>query len=329
MASDSVTFGFTEINSTATKVEKAGECLQTPRSIQSPDTEKLKQRVSTERNVGLGNGPGGQIARSFFSEKGGLIVESLQGGRNRGQRLSMFQNAPSAPSQKRDLTSGASSDTPTSIGDGAEPQGMFMAILLNDMEPPTEQELQPVREHRWTFHGAMAFAKRSRSYCFFVRCLLELQRNVQLEEEGDPLEPKLANACKTFVVSQCRLRNTGVMYQLLTHFISNSSVFHEWDQFLRLAFVDERASQEVFLVPHLEQVWGRFCRFSTVLEGIFDVLNARFVWRHRLPKVGDLVLEHMKRRCFSSDIVVRNELFSQAGCRNETIKQVKYTFGLT
>jgi len=328
MAAECVTFGFTEI---ATDAETTGEAaLPTPRTPRSAMEKKLKARAAGERNVGLGTGPGGQIARSFLGEKGTMVVESLQNGRShhRGSRLSLLQSGPTVEYPKPTPPSGASSDVPPSLNEGSEPHGMFLALLLNDMEPPTEKDLQPVRTHRWTFHGAVDFAERSRSFCYFVRCLLDLQRNVQLEEEGDALDPKLANACKTFVTSQCRDSNMGGMYQLLTHFISNSAVFYEWDQFLRLAFDDQRASQESFLVPHLEQVWGRFCRFLAVLEGVFEILNKRFVWRHRLPKVGDLVIEHMKRRCFSSDAIIRNELFGQAVCRNETVKQVKYAFGI-
>mmetsp|Transcript_35283 Transcript_35283/g.104820 ORF Transcript_35283/g.104820 Transcript_35283/m.104820 type:complete len:120 (+) Transcript_35283:3-362(+) len=118
------------------------------------------------------------------------------------------------------------------------------------------------------------------------------------------------------------------MYQLLTHFISNSMVFYEWDKFLRVAFEDARAAQESFLAPHLEQVWGRFSRLRATLEGVFGTLDGRFAWKHRLPKVGELVQEHMRRRCFSSEAVTRNELFAQANLRNETLKQVKFAIGI-
>jgi len=44
------------------------------------------------------------------------------------------------------------------LKDGPEPQGMFKQLLLSDLkwatEPTAEQDLQAVREHRWTFRGA-------------------------------------------------------------------------------------------------------------------------------------------------------------------------------
>jgi len=323
MAGDCVTFGFTEIGVESER--GAGDSVApTPRSIRTPDADKLKSRQTVERNVGLGSGPGGQIARSFLSEKGNMILDPLmpivrgQRGGLRNVHGPPFE--PKVPEVQRGL--------PASLSEGPEPQGMFLALLLNDMTPPSEQDLTHVCEHRWTFHGALDWARQGRGFCFFVWCLLDLQRNVQLEEEGDALDPKLASACKTFVGAQCREGKAGGMYQLLTHFISNSLVFYEWDRFLRKAFEDQRAGQEGFLVPHLEQVWGRFCRFAAILEGIFDMLNTRFVWRHRLPKAGDLVLDHMKRRCFSSDTILKNELFTQTACRNETIKAVKYAFSM-
>lgn len=79
---------------------------------------------------------------------------------------------------------------------------------------------------------------------------------------------------------------------------------------------------------HLEQVWTRYKRLKEILETMFDYLDANFTWRHRLPKVGELVRDHMRRRCFASALITKNELFSsaQAG-RDETLKQVKFTMG--
>ena len=45
---------------------------------------------------------------------------------------------------------------------------------------------------------------------------------------------------------------------------------------------------------HLEQVWSRYKRLSSVLESVFDYLDD-FTWRHRLPKVAELLRDHMKR----------------------------------
>merc|ERR1719453_1366135 len=174
----------------------------------------------------------------------------------------------------------------------------------------------------------MELADRGRSYCFFVRCLLDMQRNVQCDEDGEALDPRLARACKLFIGGQCGNGKTCEMYQLLTHFVSNAVIFDEWERFLKDAFAHERANTESFLVPHLEQVWNRFCRLSPALEEIFDVLNTRFVWRHRLPQVGDIVRESMKRRCFSSKAVVTNEMFTQEKSTHETVKNVKRCFKL-
>merc|ERR1712232_877279 len=165
-------------------------------------------------------------------------------------------------------------------------------------------------------------------YCF-VRCLLDLSKNVQVREEGDVLSKTLTQACKTFVSGQCRVGRMGEMYQLLTHFLSNSPIFYEWDRFLEPVLEDARAREESFLVPHLEQVWNRFCRFRSVLEDIFKVLDAQFVWQHRLPTVSGLLSEHMRRRCFSSKACTQNELFATEKCQNESIKKIKYEFNFT
>lgn len=216
------------------------------------------------------------------------------------------------------------------LKDGPEPQGMFKQLLLSDLswatEPTAPEDLAGVRDHRWCFRGAVELAERGQCYCFFVRCLLDMQRNVQCEEEGDALDPKLVRACKLFVSGQCGAGRTGEMYQLLTHFVCNAVIFDEWDRYLKDAFANERAGQEAFLVPHMEQVWYRFCRLTPTLEEIFDVLNARFVWRHRLPKVGDVVRESMKRRCFSSKATLTNEVLEK--CNNEILKDVRRCFKL-
>jgi hypothetical protein len=193
-------------------------------------------------------------------------------------------------------------------------------------ETAVDEDLELVRAHRWTFRGAVAIARQGKSHCFFVRCLLEMQQNIQCDEEGEVLQPALLQACKIFVSGQCGSGRSCEVYQLLSHFISNSVIFDEWEKFLGDAFDNPRANQEAFLVPHLEQVWSRFCRLVPVLEEVFGVLDTRFVWRHRLPRVGDLVREHMKRRCFSKDSILKNDLYAQEKLSNETIKNIKRTF---
>eukprot|EP00420_Gonyaulax_spinifera_P017535 CAMPEP_0197903764 /NCGR_PEP_ID=MMETSP1439-20131203/56750_1 /TAXON_ID=66791 /ORGANISM="Gonyaulax spinifera, Strain CCMP409" /LENGTH=326 /DNA_ID=CAMNT_0043524915 /DNA_START=27 /DNA_END=1007 /DNA_ORIENTATION=+ len=316
-AHEDIGFGFSGIVSESENVVGVDD----PTTPGNTEREKPKAYRPAETNIGLGTGPGGQIARSFLAAKGAKVVDGLQSAR-RSRATQAAATVPEFEIPRR--TCGPE----FTLHGEPEPPGMFMGLLLNDESAVSEEDLMIVRNHRWTFYGAEDLARQGKSFCYLIWCLLDLQRNVQLEEDGDALDQKLARACKTFVSAQCRDGKMGSMYQLLTHFISNAAVFHEWDRFLRIAFEDQRANQESFLVPHLEQVWTRFSRFRIVLEGIFDVLNSRFVWRHRLPPVGDIVHEHMKKRCFSRPAVTQNELISQASSRNETIKQVKYAFGL-
>lgn len=292
------------------------------------------------RNPGLGKHLGGQLTRSAF---GGAAYQMLDPAeRARQMRYELSTSALRNRKVTR-LSAGAAPDTLdesdpntprqwiTSPLMDEEPLGMYRELLLSDQPWATEllghEDLRMVCEHRWVFRGARELAEKSRSLCFFVRCLLDLQRNVQLEDDGDALDPKLVKACSLFVSGQCNLGRAGEMYQLLTHFISNAVVFDEWDRYLKSAFESTRANEERFLVPYLEQVWGRFCRLIDVLEEIFSVLNTRFVWLHRLPRIGDLVREHMKRRCFSGDSVTRNDMFASEKCTNETVKAIKRAFG--
>lgn len=283
-----------------------------------------------ERNGGLGSGIGGQLSRSCLGSTGLALLEPRQRynrfGGHRGSGKKEDKELLDMPLSPRS-EGGGPLEMPASLSDGPEPQGFWQALLLGDARPAVWDDLAQVRSHRWTFRGAEDFASKDRGFCNFIRCLLELQRNVQLEEEGDALEPRLARACRAFVGTQVREGRGGEMYQLLTHFISNCPVFQEWDLFLRSAFEDARANQEAFLIPHLEQVWYRFRRLRAVLENVFGVLDTRFIWRHRLPTVADLLRDHMRRRCFASETVARNELFSQAAARNEVVKQVRFAFG--
>lgn len=214
-----------------------------------------------------------------------------------------------------------------SIEADGPPQGMYHSLLLNDIGRPSEEEIRWVKEHRWTFQGADEVAAKSRGFCFFVRCLLELQRNIQLDDQSGALEPKMIRACKAFVTGRCRDHEMGDMYHLLMHFLCNSIVFVEWERYLKAVFDNPSATQEEYLVPHLEQVWKRFCRFREVLQVVFEEVNHRFIQLHRLPQVESLVREHMKRRCFSFEAVLRNELFTEQKSGNEILKQVKRTFG--
>jgi len=204
---------------------------------------------------------------------------------------------------------------------------MFLGLLLNDSSAASPALLQRIKDHRWTFKDAAGIASQSRAFSFLIWCLLDLQRNVQMEADDDALDPKLVSACRAFIGSEGRHGKMADMYHIFSHFISNSVIFHEWDRYLRVSFEDPKACQEAFLVPRLEQVWLRFKRLRAILEGIFGDLNTRFAWKHQLPQVGDLVHEHMRRRCFSSELIARNEVFQQAIIKDETLKQVKLAFG--
>lgn len=312
-----VTFGFTELTGDGTAEDDG--------TVEDylPSTAR-----ASERNAGLGTGPGGQLARSYLGATAVTVLDPYA--RRQGHHSQTRGNA-NAAEKRAETVLEAQTGTPRtvqSLNDGGEPQGMFLGLLLNDTGPVADMELSIVRSHRWTFKGADDLAKQGKSFYFFLRCLLDLQRNVQVDDQADVLDPKLGRACRGFVSGLCREGRMGDMYQLLTHFLSNSLIFHEWHNFLKNAFEDQRKSQETFLVPLLEQVWSRYCKFRAAVESIFGVLDDRFAWRHRLPKVGDLVQEHMKRRCIYQEHVLRNELFVAATVRNETIKRVKLTFGI-
>lgn len=211
--------------------------------------------------------------------------------------------------------------------DARGPAFAMMSACGGDQET-REEQLEIVRNHRWTFNGADAMAARGQAFCFFVRCLLDLQENVQTNEEEHALQPGLIKSCKMFVEAQCIEGRKGEMYQVLNHFICNSKVFDEWEGYLNMAFESPGASDEEWLVPYLEQIWIRFRKFQAAIQGIFGTLDSQFIWRHRLPKVGDLLRNHMKRRVFSSERVLRNEIFKQEKSSDDTVKQIKRDFAL-
>jgi len=300
----------------------------------------------------IGQGVGAQASRSCLGAAGIAVLDSCS-------RLLLYPDTPSGGHPMRGLRSisNRGSNRPddkqeqedfvlerpngpnstVSLKDGPDIPGMVVGLMLGNDSAVTQAELDAVREHRWVFNGAIDLGRRGRSFYFFTRCLLDLQRNVQLEltldtkdghcmMTGEALETKLTRGCTLFVSSQCREGRMGEMYQVLTSFICNSLLFDEWKRYLDGALQLPNSNQESVLVPHVEQVWYRFCRFKEVVEEIFDVLNQRFIWRHRLPKVGELVRVHMKRRCFSSTDWARNELIVQEKCTDVTIKAIKREF---
>jgi len=280
------------------------------------------------RNPGLGYGIGGELARRSLAGVGAGIAQPPEPS-PRGIRIA----APNEPQEALPVTPRllpvreTTSLTPGRDAAG-ESVGCVMSLLLNDNSPPDQNLLKDIGVHRWTFKGAVTLAEKSRAYCFFVWALLELQRNVQTDEEGDVLDDRIVRACRAFVATQTRQGQAGEMYQVLAHFICNSLVFHEWDRFVRSAFEHPRANQEAFLAPHLEQVWVRFQKLSSVLDRIFGLLDERFVWIHRLPRVRDLLVEHMRRRCFSSELIPKSELMHSATLKDETLKTVASALGL-
>jgi len=305
-----------------------------------------RKGVPEPQCAGLGQGPGGQLVRSCLVSTGLSMFEQTRTKRTTSEfeggleQVDVKQVPPGLRSEALPLREGGrvSAATPRqrfipgslsfeADGEEINSQRMFMALLLNDTSAASPALLKRIESHRWSFKGAPEFACQGRGFSFFIWCLMELQQNIQMETEGDALDSKLVSACRSFVGAQNRQGRMGDMYQILTHFISNSVVFHEWDKYLRVSFEDSRANQETFLVPRLEQIWLRFQRLRAILEGIFGALDERFVWKHRLPKIGELLQEHMRKRCFSSDLISRNELFQQANVKDETLKQVKLAFG--
>ncbi|CAK8998806.1 unnamed protein product [Durusdinium trenchii] len=277
-----------------------------------------------DKCVGLGQGVGGNLARSCLGLQ--TTTKDTRGGAAGAKEekktealISERQIAEFSPASPRSALTGA-------MLSYSEPKGMWFSLLLNDMGPVPSEDLEKVSTHRWTFQGASELATQGKSICYFILCLLEIQRNIQLDQD-EVLNASLLEACKTFVRCQCREGKTSEMYQVLTHFISNSHVFFEWEKFLLDIFQDSRAHQERFIVMHLEQVWSRYKRLTNILESMFDYLDDTFAWRHRLPKVGELLRDHMKRRCFSSPLVTKNELFTSQAVRDETLKQVRFAMG--
>jgi hypothetical protein len=339
-----VSFGFNDKSFAEAGLETGSSLppVGTPRRISGlTHADRMTSSVSIhmiDRHAGLGNGMGGQLMRSALGSSAYAPLDPYERARQlRSEPSPKIMRERKVTRLRDGLSDGIDTryevrQLPRSaeLQDGAEPQGMFKQLLLSDLtwatEPTAPEDLVAISEHRWSFRGAVELAQRGQSFSFFIRCLLDMQMNLQCDEDADALDPKLSRACKAFVTGQCGTGQSGEMYQLLTHFVCNAVIFDEWDRYLKDAFAHERANQEAFLVPHLEQVWARFCRMLPTLEEIFDVLNTRFVWRHRLPKVGDVVRESMKRRCFSSKSVNQNEMFTQEKCNNETVKNIKRAF---
>jgi len=350
----SVSFGFPQLFGSEAHEDQSvsgddGSRPETPsnRAPVAPQSRVGRHRTG-ENHEGLGMGPGGMLARSILEHGSDQDLEEGASLRRNSKKRSSF---PEKPVRVTELPSNVEAEGTVkplrlaravkqvmsqveaakieSQGWEREPPHVFLNLVLGAQGPPGNDEMQDVREHRWTFPGAEAFAAQDRGSCQFIRCLLELQRAVQLEEAGPSLDPRLSAACRTFVTGQCQAGREGHMYHLLTHFLSNSLVFHEWTRFLTDTLVNPRAGEEAFLVPRLELVWVRFGRLRDVLEDIFKELDKRFAWRHRLPKFQELIMDHMRRRCLTPELLQTNPLFSpQAGHRADIVKALKNVAGI-
>jgi hypothetical protein len=203
-------------------------------------------------------------------------------------------------------------------------------LVLGDQSASFEEEIACIRDHRWFFTGAVEFARQGRGLCSLIRCLLDLQENVQLDEEGVTLDAKLVRACKTFVHGQTVARRGGEMYHVLSHYISNAPIFDQWQKYLADMLSNESITQDSNLVvAYLDQVWGRFMRLRDALETVFGVLDGSYAWELRFPTVRELVNQHMRRRCFSSQSMLRLEVFAGVQVRSdESVRQIRSTFDL-
>lgn len=274
--------------------------VPSPSGIFGEDEESIGEKYWNE---GLGAGPGGRLARSLLNI-GAPDSELFSRDRTR-QPVRVLESK--APDLKTGLPAAGHADTDPLVIDGIEPRGMVVALLLNDVSAVDRRDLAPVRDHRWTFKGAVELAAYGKAFLCFVLCLLDLQRNVQLRIEGGAMDPKLLNGCKMFVRAQCRSGYTHEMFQFFTHFLCNTILFVEWAEYLKTTFADSRAKSPSFLEPRLEQVWSRFHRFLLVLENIFVVLDKSFGSENRFPGVHGIIKTHLKKRCFGKDVLGKND----------------------
>jgi len=150
-------------------------------SVQLKDLEKSEQ--PPDRCVGLGQGVGGNLARSCLGLVGSKEikehrVQQATKDEKKGDAIVPLDrlNAPFSPSTSpRSGLTGA-------ILSYSEPKGMWFSLLMNDMGPVPREELDKVIAHRWTFQGALELAAQGKSICYFILCLLEIQRNIQVDQ---------------------------------------------------------------------------------------------------------------------------------------------------
>jgi len=204
------------------------------------------------------------------------------------------------------------------------PRDLLMGLLLVDSSPADEKLLEYIRTHRWTFKGAEAIARQGKGFSYFVWCLLHIQQNIQTDFGVRPLEIKQIQACQSFVAVQSRKGGIADMYHLFTHFICSSVIFHEWSMYITKICYDERSGGQNFVAVSLEQVWTRYKFLWQVLQDIFGVLDERYVPKVNLPRIGELLREHVRRTCFSSELVCRHAAFNPSQLQDETMKQISF-----
>jgi hypothetical protein len=189
------------------------------------------------------------------------------------------------------------------------------ALVTHDIDTPVSaDDLTIVVDNRWTFDTAQGIAQRSRGHCAFVRCLLELQRSVQLDAiREEALEVDFVRACSTFVKLENVSGRGQEMYQLFTNFVCNTKLFGEWANFLRPILEHPDAQVEEFLAPYMEQIWRRYIKFKDAVTGIFSILDENYVHRYRFPKIGRFVEDTFTRRCLPDELLANNDLFGDRG----------------
>ena len=112
--------------------------------------EKSRSRddEAEERCVGLGQGVGGTLARSCLG-----VAESRE----------EKKEATALPTAiERDLSDFKSCEGPKGLTGAmlsySEPKGMWFSLLMNDMGPVPQEDLDKVTSHRWSFQGALELA---------------------------------------------------------------------------------------------------------------------------------------------------------------------------
>eukprot|EP00811_Abedinium_folium_P029312 NODE_4604_length_1870_cov_5.458979.p1 GENE.NODE_4604_length_1870_cov_5.458979~~NODE_4604_length_1870_cov_5.458979.p1 ORF type:complete len:439 (+),score=93.16 NODE_4604_length_1870_cov_5.458979:316-1632(+) len=220
--------------------------------------------------------------------------------------------------------------------------GLVLALSLN-CSPigVTKEELQHVANHRWTFPGATEFASWGKAMYFFVRCFLEMQANIQLDESSEALLPRYVNACALFVKGHCLEGHLTDMFNFLSHFLTNTNIFPEWRAFILAALTVPDAGQDAVLSPYLDQALKRFMRLARPLEIIFAPVDDSRCRRasdrdtswlpvtidHQFPPIADFIRDVARRRFLPEEFLM-SAVFQSSSNRSEVIGAIKREFNL-